>query len=103
MTKTLVNAPFTINAKAIAAGLLDLFDENERVVLRFGMLPAEKMNAVERMLREKFLENATGKEGDTFLAIADHKPAVEFSMKKLVSECMREIALELYSIGDLVV
>jgi hypothetical protein len=105
--KLLCTAPFTIDAEALAAGLLELFDDEERVVLRFGMLPALKMESVERMLREKFTENCTGpSDGDQFSAWTNNpgeRRVVEFSMKKLVSEAMHEISVALYKIGDLVV
>lgn len=106
MQKKLRTAPFTMDAGAIARGLLDLFDENEKIALRFGMLPAQKMEIVQKMMREKFLENATSKEGDLFTVIYDdgtRRQIVEFSMKKLVSEAVHEISLALYGIGDLVV
>lgn len=103
MKKSLTNAPFTIDATAIAKGLLNLFTEEERTVLRFGMLPAEKMNACVRMLREKFLETATSKGGDAFTGIRADGHCVDFSMKRLVAEAVHEIALELYAIGELVV
>lgn len=106
MQKQLTTAPFMIDAEKFAEGLLDLFTEDERVVLRFGMLPAEKMGVVERMLRNKFLEKATVKEGDLFTCYFDngeYRTITEFSMKKLIGEAMREISLELYKIGDLVV
>ena len=43
MKKQLREAPFTIDAAKIAEGMLEMFDDNERVALRFGMLPAVKM------------------------------------------------------------
>lgn len=105
MIKTLRTAPFTIDAQAIAQGLLELFSEQDRTVLRFGMLPAEHMRRVETALCEKFLENAISKDGDQFIAICNipGKRFNEFSMSKLISEAMREITLALYDIGDLVV
>lgn len=109
---------FSIDAAKIAEGMLDMFTDDERVVLRFGMLPAEKMRLAEKCLRDKFLEKARKPEplpdgaswdGDTYTCYCrrpNDEPGfdiVEFSMKKLVQEAVHEIALHLYKIGDLVV
>jgi hypothetical protein len=96
-------APFSIEVEPLAAGLLDLFTDEERTVLRFGMLPAEKMRMIERIIREKFLQTATCKDGDLFTAHTEDRQIVDFSMKKLVAEAMHAISCELYRIGDLVV
>lgn len=117
MTTKLQNAPFTIDAEAIAEGLFEMFDENERVALRFGMLPAEKMRIIEQALREKFLsvsKRTTPEDygslevkwdGDTYVAVTNipGRTFVEFSMKKLVNEATHAVCLALYGIGDLVV
>lgn len=105
MKKKLRTAPFSIDPAAIAEGLLEMFDDNERVALRFGMLPAEKMRVVEDALRNKFLENSRGKiEGDSFTYICEATHEVgDFSMKKLVNEATHEIVLAMYAIGELVV
>lgn len=99
----LQTVPFDIDTQKIAEGLLDLFTEDERIALRFGMLPAQKMESVQRLLRNKFLEHATSKDGDLFTAVTPTGRHIDFSMKKLVNEAMHEISLVLYGIGDLVV
>lgn len=43
----------TIDAEAIANGIYEMFSENERACLAFGMLPADKMESLTRMLNEK--------------------------------------------------
>ena len=62
MTTTLRTVPFTIDADAIAEGLLEMFTDNERVVLRFGMLPAEKMECVKSSLERKFRKHCVDPE-----------------------------------------
>jgi len=97
-------APFTINVEAFAKGFLELFDEQDRTVLRFGMLPAAKMECLEKLLREKFAGCGDPK-GDEFLAVPvdEESPVTTYSLKKVVSEAMHAISCELYRIGDLVV
>lgn len=103
----LTTLPVTINATAIAKGMLDLFDENERTVLRFGMLPHNHIQLLERTLEDKFRNTYPNCEtGDALTAVIDAEGwprYVDFSMKKLVSECVHEVTLELYAHGDLVV
>lgn len=103
----LTTVPFTINVEAIALGILDMFTDSERVALRFGLLPAEKMHVLQRALREKF-ENATcqlnpGLNDDKWFALTRNDGAIDFSMKRLVSEAMHLVTLELYKHGELVV
>ena len=98
--------PVDVNAKAIASGLLAMFDESERAVLRFGMLPAAKMECLEKQLGAHFRALGTDcGDGDKFFAIlkAPNERCREFSMKALVSEALRAVTLELYAIGELVV
>jgi hypothetical protein len=90
--------------------MLDLFTDDERVVLRFGMLPAEKMRCIEQSFRERVLAIGSVRPlvtEDRFVAVmADDHPGprfIEFSLKELVSEALHEISLAIYKIGDLVV
>ena len=97
------NTPFTIDAAAIARGMLDLFSEDEKVVLRFGMLPAKKMQSLEEALRRKFSEGTDGN-SDELVAIGEEsRQAWHYSLEETVSKAMKEITLEIYKIGDLVV
>jgi hypothetical protein len=115
-TVKLRELPVTVNVSAMAAGILEMFDENERTVLRFGMLPAKKMELLEKNLREKFDE--LGKHpADVFYlsGVAREEwneddrlstvngEVTEWNLRKLVSEAMHEITLGIYAIGDLVV
>lgn len=115
-TVTLRELPITINVSAMAQGILDLFTDEERTVLRFGMLPAEKMRVVEQRLREKF--DGLGRHPkdvwpESLIAHIEYGPACrvstvhgevrEWSIDKLVSEATHEITMALYAIGDLVV
>ncbi len=108
--------PVSVNVTKMAAGIFDMFDEDERTVLRFGMLPAKKMELLQKNLREKF--DGLGKHPrDAFplsvLAGMDYADDTRFStvdgkfrewhLDKLVSEATHEITLGIYAIGDLVV
>lgn len=107
--------PVTVNVSAMAAGLLEIFDEDERVILRFGMLPAKKMELLEKTLREKFeelgqhpakawpLSMITETYGPDDRVSSVNGEVREWNLRKLVSEAMREITLGIYAIGDLVV
>lgn len=105
--KKLNTLPVTIDTEAIALGMLDMFDEDELEVLRFGMLPAEKMEVLERSLREKFETMAVQEKGDMYNSVIwgenGEVRIVGFDMKELVKEAMREVTLALYRHGDLVV
>ena len=107
MITTLTTVPFTIDADAIAEGLLEMFDENEKVALRFGMLPAQRMEVVRNCLRDRFLENCRGLATEdqyvAFIETETKRRFIEFSMKKLVHEAEHLVCLALYEIGDLVV
>lgn len=107
MQTKLRTLPLTIDADKIAEGLLEMFTDDERVVLRFGMLPAQKMEILQRQMESSFRERFTLDTGDQCTAYVkrdgDTREVVEFSMKRLVSEAVHEVCLALYKIGDLVV
>ena len=42
-----------IDYVGLARGLIDTFSEEEKTILRFGMLPAKKMEVFEKCLKEK--------------------------------------------------
>jgi hypothetical protein len=93
-----------------------MFTDDERMVLRFGMLPAKKMEILETNLREKFdklgshprvafplsVIAESGYTEDDRLSTIDGVIR-EWNLRKLVSEAVREITLAIYAIGDLVV
>ena len=112
--------PMKIDADAIAKGLLKLFDEDELVALRFGMLPARKMELLDRIVEEKILSSLSGKRvtEDGFVLPDSKEKAREevkrgdsamtgedglISLKRLKRELVHEISLAIYKIGDLVV
>ena len=102
--------PVDVNVTKIAAGMLRLFSEDERLMLRFGMLPAEKMQVLERILDEKFRRDYRLPQsgGDTFCAMLKLNlesgfDFIDFSLRALINEATAAITSELYQIGDLVV
>jgi len=115
-TVKLRELPVTVNVTQMAEGIFGLFTEDERVVLRFGMLPAKKMEVLQQQLREKF--DGLGKhprEAFPLSVIADmdydedtrfstvNGEFREWNLRKLVSEATHEITLGIYAIGDLIV
>ncbi len=111
MSTKLRTLPVTIDADKIAEGMLEMFTEEERTVLRFGMLPAKKMEILEKQIRESYREKlgiTSDDDNQTAMLKGNHpNPEAhdfhEFSLNKLVSETVHEIGLALYKIGDLVV
>jgi len=118
--------PFTtINAKAIAKGFYAMFDQSEKDILRFGMLPAEKMRVLEDSLRQKYESLGVpakdfygddakhcewfGKSKIEDMIVCewshpvDNDKFIDCNVREAVSESVRMITLELYEIGDLVV
>jgi len=95
----------SVDVESLAARFLDLFDENERAALRFGMLPAEKMTVLETQLRNYFAGVAgvsPDHTGTLLCAPGDGHP-FDFELTDLVHEVERAVTLEIYRIGDLVV
>ena len=113
---TLRHMPVKVNVTKMAEGLLEMFSEEERTVLRFGMLPAKKMEVHQQQLREKFetlgrrprdvwpkwLIATTNYHDDVRVSTVNGE-ITEWNITKLVSEATHEITLALYAIGDLVV
>lgn len=102
--------PVDVNVTKIAAGMLRLFNDDERLMLRYGMLPAEKMHVLDRILDEKFRREyrLPPSGGDAFCAMLRLKPEtgfefIDFSLRALINEATAAITSELYQIGDLVV
>lgn len=103
--------PITLDTAALAAGLYNLFTEDERIRLQFGLLPAQKISILQRQLR-KTLFRILGREDladtgvDQMEAMVNSPGGPEyqvFSFKALVSEAMHEILLELLKLAEMVV
>lgn len=99
--------PITVDYDGLARGLLDLFTDEERAVLRFGMLPAVKMEILENQLRGKFMEECvvSSEGGDRYMAVVTAEGwdrHVDFSMNELVSNISHNVSLKIYEYGDLV-
>lgn len=92
---------FKVDHVKLAEGMFDMFDENEKGVLQFGMLPAKKMQLLEANLGDKIMKALK----------ADHikqelEPLWEdykFTPKQVVDEIMHAVSVHIYSIGNLVV
>ncbi len=100
--------PIEMDAEKIAEGLLEMFTEEERVALQFGMLPAKMMEILEKQIRTRLRKTLkiTGSDDiqcATLKGSLNPKIIRKFSVNGLISECLCEICLALFKIGDLVV
>lgn len=116
----------TINVKPMARDFYEMFDEQEKTILRIGMLPAKKMELLEKCLRDKYMGlgvPASTFYGDTvkccdwygkkktadMIVVALAEPSrdgemfIDCDVSEAVREAVRQITLEIYSIGNLVV
>jgi hypothetical protein len=89
----------SIDTRTIAGGIYSLFDEEQVAVCAFGMLPADIMESLKRMLGERIEEIAKcqcqrqyGFRPDRDCAKADLK-------RRFVSEAIRQVAIEIYGIA----
>ena len=89
----------TIDARRIAEGIYNLFDEEQVAVCAFGMLPANIMESLERMLGEKIEEIAKDDCQRQYGFRPDRDCAKTDLKRCFVSEAMRQIALEIYGIA----
>lgn len=81
----LKTVPFEIDVPKIAQGMLNLFDDDERVVLRFGMLPAAKMALLKKSLEAKFLEKKRGMDESTVKFIEESDAFNPLNQNELVA------------------
>ena len=112
---TLKELPVKLDADGLARGFMKLFTQDEIDILRFGMLPAEKMEVLEREMRESLSQHGTrlkdvfylstiAKEmSDDEMVSTVNGETVEWNLSKLVKEAVREVTLKLYEHGNLVV
>jgi hypothetical protein len=105
----------TVNYEAIANGIYEMFDDNEKACLAFGMLPAVKMESLRKHLENKFTElnpnpleilNAELKDQDRD-AVKWLTDGVEDAWKKerkdWTQETEHKICLALYRVAPMVV
>ena len=109
------NLPVTINVTQLSQGFVQLLNEEELVILRFGMLPADRIEILEKQLRDKFEELGSHPHDVWPLSLitetysADDRVSTvegevrEWNIQKLVSEAVHEISLGIYANGNLVV
>ena len=115
--------PYTVDVKKIAKGVFDLFDESEKEILRFGMLPAKKMDLFEKGLDGKLREGLDiqphhkqdtaawwpeGKPvitlfGKPVMPLEALESSVEFDIPSVKRDISKAVVLEIYALGNLVV
>ena len=92
-------AGITIDERRIAEGIYDLFTDQDRTVCAFGMLPADKMESLQRMLGEKFEEIAKEQCRKAF----GWKPEGNVANQKMKAQFVREVehavCVEIYGVA----
>ena len=106
--------PYTVDVKKIAKGMFDLFDESEKKILRFGMLPAKKMDLFEKKLdgilrkdldiqpHHKQDTAAWWPEGKPVMTLEALESGVEFDIPSVKRDISKAVVLEIYALGNLV-
>jgi hypothetical protein len=90
-----------VDAKAIAQGFYnDMFTEKERAIVAFGMLPAEKMETLSKLLGEKFEACAKDQMEAAFDMRPDEPCAKEDMKKDFIRKVSHEISVEIYSYAE---
>lgn len=105
-------ARMTIDAEAIAKGLIEMMEEddpNNVALIRFGMLPAKWMRTVEKMLGEVISErlHCDPKSESDIVVFSeqgeDGRCVAEIRPRAILSEMLHEVSLALYRSVDMVV
>jgi len=95
--------PFIVDVQACADGLFKLFTNAEKEVLRFGMLPAVKMDSLVSHM-ETIFSPGVYRDPDTSLEFAERMIDVdEYDAKRYLNAAVKAISLAIYSQGDLIV
>jgi len=104
----------TVDYDGLAKGLYDLFDDNERAALAFGLLPAVKMEVLKKQLEAKakalFPEPEELFDPGELAQLAECPPLLEKSRevqaeerKKWTRETEHKVAVALYGVAPMVV
>jgi hypothetical protein len=103
----------TIDHKAIAEGLYEMFDEGEKTVLAFGMLPESKLSILRKQLKLKAKELFRGPEEIFSSEEMEEMSGVGLKVfgqqladkkrEEFVRDAEHEICLALYRVAPMVV
>ena len=98
--------PCTVNVEALAKGLFDLFTDEEKTILQFGMLPAHAMASLHGELAEivkpfKGMALLSGR-GKPVIYPA-HNGEIPIDTRKIVRDISIAVSSEMYKMGELVV
>ena len=99
----LTREPITVDTKAIAQGLFDeMFNENEKACLAFGLLPEAALKPVREYLGE--LATKFWPDSEVGFDIADaNADRVGKERQRFVRDVERQICLDLYGVAPMVV
>ncbi len=107
-----------VNTEAIALGIIDMFSDEEKAIVRFGMLPAKKIEILETELRNKlknsFKWDGQSKEVNIYFRHDEPMPWFErfgddgfvmrdVDLNQVHRDIIHEITLKIYSNVDMLV
>lgn len=101
-----------VDCKQIAEGMYEMFDENEKTALKFGMLPAVKMEILKKQLQlkakelipspEKIFTEAELKEMEFMNLRESSRKLAEQERKEWLAETEHNICLALYDVAPMI-
>ncbi|MBA7711696.1 hypothetical protein ES703_120662 [subsurface metagenome] len=84
-----------VDARAIAARIYEMFNNNEQCAVAFGMFPVEKMNILEQQLDKKIEDSAKDSYENALGFRPDHNVAKQDFKKNFVRESMHYITVDI--------
>lgn len=103
----------TVDYKAMAQGLYEMFTEEEVAALKFGLLPAVKMAVLRHYLEQKakalipdpeaLFDKATLDEMECIGLAEEGRRLAKAERKEWVRDTERKICLELYAVAPMLV
>jgi len=93
---------FHVEVEPLSKGLYELFTDDEKEIVRFGMLPAEKMDTFAENLRKRIKPGTYRKpdEEDFDKRMIDISEA---EAEHYVSEILRNVTVGIYNLCDMIV
>jgi hypothetical protein len=93
----------TINAKAIAQGVIDMMDENEVAAIRFGLLPKRWVDMLEVQMESVVRSRFNDAKGEAFYGFVGDHFYDHVKIKDVVSQMVKQVCHEMYGCVEMVV
>ncbi len=97
--------PYKPNVKKLAQGIFDMFDEDERSMLQLGILPWRVMEKFDKALDKKLRETLKSEphhKVNTAAWVREDGSTVEFHIPSVKRDITKDVAVEIYELGNLV-